>query len=254
MHRSLILVVLALAACGARTEPGGRQRGDVADASTDSPLTPCVTSDGIRLCGAGCPEILPPECPGLGCTRARDIHDFSEAQGGVCWADATDKFSRKCPRCAADELCIQRGPDTVVCTSATVCSTLWARGVRNVCRYTDGTAYDGKGIASAAACPTTDKWPSGPCGGACGPCGLADAYCVGRSSTHPFGMCMSLTWEFQISHCDPPCGNHADDVCATMVVPDADRAWAHRFGVCVSSAQCTKLIPNVPGGVTCEQP
>lgn len=255
MHRSLIFVWLSLSACGARTEPGSSALGEALDGGTDGELPPCVTRDGIRLCGAGCPEIPPPECPGLGCTRARDIHDFSAAQGGVCWADAPDKHSRKCPLCAADELCIQRAVDTVVCTGETVCSTLWARGVRNVCRYLDGTAYDGKGIAMTSTCPTTDRWPYGPCGGKCDACGLAGAFCVGRSSSHPFGICMwPAIGPSQVSDCDPPCGNEANDVCAAMIVPAVDHAWAHRFGVCMSSAECAKLAPKIPGGLTCDAP
>ena len=243
--------VAVLVACGARTDPGLAGKAMLDSGVSHPPHAACESADGIRLCGSGCPELPSPDCPGWGCTRAYDIRSFAPAEAGVCWSDAPDKSARHCPKCNADELCIQRAPDNIVCTSTYVCEALWDLGVRDVCRFTDGSAYDGKAIADGGACPHKSVY--GLCGGSCASCGLGDVYCVGRSSSHPFGLCMRNTYDANISHCDWPCGSQANS-CAVMSVASGDHGAARRFGVCIDVASCAALAPFVVGGMSCEPP
>ena len=249
-------------ACGSRSDlQVGSTRADV---TTFAPHPECATADGVRLCGgsAPCPEIPAPTCPGFGCTHALDVA-AAMASGGVCWSDLPDDGRYSCATCDDGDVCIQRGPDALVCVSPHVCEALWDIGVRDVCRYADKSRYDHRPIPQAMnPCPTDPRKHSA-CGGACGSC-KQGTRCVGRSPDHPFGLCTTDNVQTSAEYgpcsivngaaatwCQPPGGAQSGWVCAVFHVADPDRDAALRYGLCMFHDECLSTAAAFPGGLEC---
>lgn len=253
----------AAVACGARTDfYDGTRSGGIA---SFAPHPACATADGVRLCGGdtGCPEIAAPTCAGFGCTHAFDVNQLTLAAGGVCWSDLPDDGRDSCATCADGQVCVERGPDSLVCVSPHVCEALWDIGVRDVCRYADKSRYDHRSIPDvSSACPV-DSNSYRVCGGACATC-KPRTRCVGRSPDHPFGICttdvVETTAEFApcsivngavTSWCQSPGGAQSDWACAAFSAPQADRAAALRYGLCMLRHECLTVASALPGGLEC---
>lgn len=239
-----VMALLVAAGCGGRAGLGdGADAG--MDASTTQPHERCRSADGVRLCGAGCPAIPAPDCPGRGCTQAYNL-DGSPSAGGVCWTDRADKGARPCGECAWDEVCIHRSPTELVCASRAVCDALSDLGARDVCRYADLSPYDGRPFAVPGPCPIRTTL-SELCGGECGMCreSVGPAYCVGRSSRHPFGLCNhpGINWE------NPDTCSVCGGTCAVFETPGVDPALAWAYGPCIPIQDCEPLAEYV--GVGC---
>lgn len=242
-RRGLIALGLFVAACGGRT--------DLPDdlGSTDPLGERSCEASGVRLCGGACPALGPPECPGYGCTPALDRDTLAPTSYGVCWYDLRGHTTRPCAACEDGEMCAYRGKDDLVCVPAAVCAALWALGDRTTCRYADKTPYTGEPIPEPEGCPGTLA-----CGGSC-PCGVS---CIGRSPTHPFGICAPGYSDF-VPTCDllpdhtyaHSC--HDDYACAVFDVPAADRVTAMHYGVCLPTDEClvTKTSLAISGGLHC---
>jgi hypothetical protein len=218
----------------------------------------------VRLCGGDedCPALEPPECPGFGCTPARDVVDFEPSDAGVCWADVKDAAAQQCHGCPDGQVCLQRSEDQLVCVEPGVCEALWDLGARDVCRYADKTRYDGRPLAAPNLCP---GWPA--CGPNCPPC--YDAYrarCVGRSPNHPWGLCAVVHEGVGHGQEDVPACALAPDgsvligcaqsglgdaFCTVFDVPQEDVPAARRFGLCLFEGQCVAAAQLLPNWVRC---
>jgi hypothetical protein len=236
----LIVCLLVFCACS-RTDIDGF------DSVGGSEVLDC-SPDGIRICGAGCPS-LGDTCLGFGCTAADDIASFVPSTAGVCWADAPDVTATLCGKCTDGDVCIQRGPNQLVCVPESVCFNLWQRGVSDVCRYADLTPYTGSALSSEGGCPFDDGYAPIVCAGSCASC--ADgAVCEGRSPSHPYGLCRSTNTEDDCDQCmQVPNQNQA---CAVLNVNVADLPVAKTFGgFCMDRPRCLAVAKALPGGMTC---
>ncbi|MEJ7733521.1 MAG: hypothetical protein WKG00_30535 [Polyangiaceae bacterium] len=155
------------------------------------------------------------------------------------------------------ELCAQRTPDQLVCVSRETCDALGELGATNACRYSDKSAYGGNPPPEAGICPVGGAGKI--CGGTCGPCkdyGGGKARCVGRSPSHPFGVCaldyldgFPGCWLDDEGSLAQPCG--PNDLCAIFDVAAEDQPIANRYGTCVLRKYCEFAAYNLPGGVRC---
>jgi hypothetical protein len=182
---NIVVVAAGLSACGSRSM--------LDDPTNSAPVTPraaCRSWTGTRICGGPrpCAEIPPPECPGYGCTYGYDIATGQRGSGGICWADLADHGDEACYACPDGDECMARSPGELVCVPSDVCDALWDEGIRDVCRYADKGAYDGRSLpASPSGCPGGAAGTL--CGGGCGECTEYLARCTGRSPDHPWGVC-----------------------------------------------------------------
>jgi hypothetical protein len=224
----------ALQIAGARGEGGG------APTTTGSGGASCAPA-GIRLCGDPCPEPAAiTDCPGDGCTPVAHVDGLGASGMGICWPDIDDWVNVPCIACHEGEACAQRADGGLWCVSREVCDALYAFGETDVCRYADKTRYTGAPIASVPGCPDS----SALCGGGCDSCATAlGEYCIGRSATQPFGICLApLTNDpTQCSPTDASIqGNCALnlELCASFVTGSEDQAVADEYGVCLAENRC----------------
>lgn len=256
-------------ACGGRTTtdtPGGTPDAGDDAASAFPPHGPCASADGVRVCGGtnDCPALTPPACPGFGCTAALDVSTEVPSTGGVCWSDLSDQGGTLCAACDDGSVCIQRGTQQLVCVSPHVCEALWDDGVQDVCRYADKSAYNHQALPEPSGpCPVAagQNWA---CGGACGACRNGE-HCVGRSPSHPFGIC---TWPpldplpdgapcsigpsgAADPWCDPQNRTDTSSVCAVFRVSSADESVAMQYGICIPRNPCLAMAASLPGGIDC---
>lgn len=261
-----LAAALAAAACSGRTviEGAGGSAGGGASSGgaggVGSGGQPCATPEGVRLCGgtaSECAWVPPDACPGGGCTRPYDRLLGGPAQGGACLSDLADNASRTCMNCDDGEVCLERRQGELYCVPESVCAGLWRVGVRGVCRYADLSAYDGRPLATASACPTSVPKPrndlrcSPPCTTRC-----TTSPCTGRSADHPIGLCLGL----RISSKDycaldgakytSPCDWH-QSYCGFFRVSAADRVVASQYGSCLRIDTCLWLSSHLPGGFDC---
>jgi len=276
MRAALIAAVIPLlTSCGGRTALVFVDNGGAGGAPSSSSAStggdggsggvvqhpPCVSADGIRLCGGSdeCPWLSAPECPGYGCTSTIELYSSAESKAGVCWADLIDNGSNPCIACKDGEACVYRAPDRLICVSLEVCEALWDMGETNVCRYADKRAYDHQPLpAPTGPCPTS--WYLTLCGGECGDCDGMIATCTGRSAGRPFGLCIPKTSNGQHATCELNADGQIIQwcqstpfaaVCAVFDVPDADVAEARHYGVCMERNLCTAAAASMPGGLHC---
>ncbi len=257
-----VAAALLFASCGGRVGDPIPER-----VLSDAPAHPtCASADGVRICGGStmCPEITAPECPGYGCAPAHDIASTSMGvDGGICWADLPDQGGSSCSACEDGQVCLQRATDQLVCVSPRVCEALWDAGIKHVCRYADKSAYDHQSFATSDGCPANvDRHIA--CGGGCGPCPNG-VRCVGRSPTHPFGLCTDAAGvpTVEVSPCSvtpgqpsiPGCNAFSSDkhisVCMIFSVPAVDRPAALQYGMCLFRSHCVALAASFPGGLEC---
>lgn len=272
------LVLLALAtACGRTVLDSDDASGDsVGDAGFETgadggPLSLCEP-DGIRICGASCPELATPDsgdiaadaagyCPGVGCLSSEDIQSDAAAAAGVCWADMKSIAQFPCGACNDGEVCLEQATTGLVCVPEDVCRALWDLGVRDVCRYADFHPYDGRPLPTpTSSCPPA---PAGfeVCGATCDACDQGER-CVGRSPDHPFGICrdeFSATgtaptdfkrcWD-TLGHLAPTSGYG----CAAFATSVGDESLAKEWAVILRTADCLAIAPTFPGGLRCYDP
>jgi hypothetical protein len=279
MKSTLLLVWAIMIGCGGRVEldgpPGSGMGGAGASASTTTsndtgssggfaPHPECAASDGTRICGGeACPWLEPPECVGYGCASALSRDSLEASNGGVCWADLPSAGAELCYGCPEGDACIHRTAEQLICGSIGVCEALWDLGVTDVCRYADKTPYDHQPIPNppSAECPGGDV--GALCGGGCSPCNPSQR-CVGRSPTHPFGLCASKGSDDDpanyVRRCSPdetgedsPCINiqwSPEVACAVFEGTGAPKL-ARRYGLCLSKDDCLHAAAHLPGGVVC---
>ena len=231
-----------------------------AGAGDGSAGTPCLTPEGVRLCGGDqnqCGWLGTNECPGVGCLRPYDDHVAGAAKAGVCFADLPDNGSRACSGCEDGEVCIQRKQGQYVCVPESVCADLWSLGVRGVCRYADLTAYDGTPLSHLSSCPDQDGslgLCGGPCPSPCLPPPYHDYSCTGRSPDHPQGLCFWSRDSCALADSGyaAPCPYISPGYdCGVFRDPGADYSVARKYGVCVDVDRCLELAKRLPGGFDC---
>lgn len=270
----VVFAFVVLGACGGQVAIG--ERSSDADAATSDvwgdeasgdEREPCRSTSGVRICGgaqAQCPELDTSACPGLGCSPAWSESSAAPAGGGVCWSDAKEVIKRSCWMCGDGEACIQRTEGELVCVPSDVCEALWGVGVRDVCRYSDKSAYDGEPIPDGpAGCPEVIADPVNPpqaklCGGVCGGCDGPEL-CTGRSPRHPFGMCFasndespcSVTAAGVVPGCIPDSSWPNNEYCAVFDVESPDVPAAEKYGACIHYSRCLELAKLLPGGLHC---
>lgn len=267
--------VAALLGCAGRSDIapfGGGADGSGSGAAGAANATggfashpPCASADGVRLCGGSddCPWLVPPECPGFGCTHAPEVTSFAPSNAGVCWSDLAEPEA--CVACFDGDVCLQRDAAQLLCVAPTVCEALWDLGATGVCRYADKSRYDHQHLpVPAGACPGGDATAGVVCGGDCPSCllsGDAFARCVGRSPHHPFGLCVApfayhgadaiLVCSLDptgavVIACDSPY-----HYCGVFETPPEDAPAAQRYGVCVETGACVAAALHLPGGLRC---
>ena len=291
MHRAVSALALAPAlaalACGGTTNrPGddgasGAATGSSSNQSSGTgassagaggfaPHPPCASADGVRLCGGdeGCAWLEPPECPGYGCTPARNRDTFAPADVGVCWADVEHAAGVPCVGCPDGDVCLQRADDQLVCASVAVCEALWDLGATSVCRYADRSGYDHRPLpVPAGPCPGGEASVDKLCGGACGDCIQPGFRCTGRFPDHPFGVCAYQEEEGgrDVALAVHPCSLGADGkvlldctdtlidltLCAVFGTPVVDQVAALRNGLCLTEGTCLAAAAHLPGGMSC---
>ena len=239
-----------VAACGARTELASSD-----PSANDAGIGPhplCASAGGVRLCGGDppCPELPPPVCKGVGCQRALDALTGAPSAGGACLADVPDYGNTPCNACRDGEACLMRGSGELVCVPLDVCHALWDIGVRNVCRYSDKSAFDDRPIAPPpTACPELARsLPGALCGGACGDCTYPLDRCSGRSPTRPYGICNRTYFSADIATCSiGPSGvpshwcnatRQNDYVCVVYKNGTDSVALGKRYGSCLPPNYC----------------
>jgi len=249
-----------MASCGGHVNTGTSDAAVMNDGQTDldsGSTSACNTSGGVRLCGGPqCPALPAPQCPGEGCTTTMTSADASSGIG-VCWADLADHGQSLCFACADGDACVYRHADELICVPVAVCERLFALGATNVCRYADKTRYDNRPLpASPAGCPGGLEGQHILCGGGCGDDCFGEP-CVGRSPTHPYGICASADPVNlgSVSTCSVtsqglvrPCPANTDDACAIFDTETADQSEARRYGLCLGRAVCQRAAAVLPGG------
>ena len=218
---------------------------------------PCVTPDGVRLCGGTqnqCGWVGNDQCPGGGCLRPYDSQLGGPAKAGICYSDLADNGSRPCWGCKDGEVCLQRKQGEYICVPESVCADLWTMGVRGVCRYADLGAYDGRPLPRLSSCPSTDPnllLCDGPCSSDCS--GLP---CSGRSPDHAQGSCFisqtpcALGPSGYTQPC-PPVNPSPQDYCGVFHHKSADMSVARQYGQCLGTDTCLALAKKLPGGFDC---
>jgi hypothetical protein len=269
MRRALTALAAAAAIGLTAASCGGKAAPLPIEDEPIPPHPPCASADGIRICGGGaaCPPLPYPECAGEGCTAAHDLATGDPAEGGACWADASDKGIFRCGECNDGDACIQRRSDQLVCVSVHVCEALWDVGIQDVCRYGDLSLYDHRPLPAApAACPAERAAEGVLCGGGCGPCKLGR--CVGRSPGRPFGVCRQRNRDPSSAGLDRPgayygCSKDASGtcpdylygspeegrpaVCAVFDLPDeGDETLAENAGICMKADACRAVSQILP--------
>lgn len=258
MQRAIAVVialaagVLVVPACSGHviTQQGG-SGGTAGAAGTGGQTGSCVTPSGVRICGAGCGWLNAPECPGLGCARAADITTGKAVNAGVCLPDIGGDITQQCWDCPDGDACYDQQGVGLVCVPLEVCRELWLLGVKNVCRYADKSAYDGRSLATPGSqCPSSLYLCGGPCG--CGP----PQTCTGRSADRKYGACLaSDSTAFVRCEVDSGKSNTCDPVaistCGVFKDAPADQAVARSYGVCMDSVDCLYLRAHLPGGFLC---
>lgn len=252
-------LLLTLGACGGKVDDGLTMMDVGTDTAVDSPTTDvptttCVLSDGTPVCGiASCPNPHPDSCES--CPRVAD-RNFETAPLGVCAEDASKVFSSvdgvgvRCATCPSEsDLCAYRGVD-YACVRRPLCDALAAAGFKG-CFFQDMTDY-APGPLPSPACPAV----AGLCGGTCGAC-ESSAVCLGRSQTHPFGVCAPLGAGKLPRGCArrPTSSAEAcvgDDECVVFASADATvQKAADEVGFCVARGRCRTIRGKIPGGVFC---
>jgi hypothetical protein len=210
----------------------------------------CYTSLGPTLCGpaSGCPDLeIVPQCV---CTTN------SVPTGepiGFC-LQTTGALSDGNP---AFHLCAPT-PDSALCANISAPSSsngwftvpivagdlMFRRGFADRVRNADSSGYTGAAIPDPAC---QDLTPATVCGGSCGTCptGLT---CVGRSPSHPLGICATYPGKM----CKPshPTGCPANEGCFTWLVGSTDQALADLHSFCVPLDQCNAATA-ITGGARC---
>ena len=256
------LAAIALAAgCSGRVvqlgpDGGGGSGGSGGGWSGGGGL-PCVTPDGVRLCGGTqnqCGWVGNDQCPGGGCLRPYDSQLDGPAKAGICYSDLADNGSRPCWGCKDGEVCLQRKQGEYICVPESVCADLWTMGVRGVCRYADLGAYDGRALQTLSSCPGSPGTGTPDfCGGSC----TQSCYgspCSGRSPDHPQGSCFisqtlcvlgSTGYTQRCPDTLPP------DYCGVFHHKSADMSVARQYGQCLGTDSCLALARKLPGGFDC---
>lgn len=267
------LALVALSCAGKRVTEGNGGNGGTGGASGSSGAAgsgaaasggfggkPCLTSEGVRLCGGSdeqCGWLGASECPGGGCARPYDRLLGGDAIAGVCFADLPDLGNRTCLGCNDGEVCVERAQGELACVPEAVCAALWALGAKGVCRYADLSAYDGRPLPVLSSCPSTEK-TSQLCGGPCKACGTDNPPpCTRRSPDHPQGFCYfnPLWWcaldqsKAYTQHC-----TFSDHYCGVFHVPAADQVVALQYGHCLGKDYCLQIAAELPGGYDCYDP
>jgi hypothetical protein len=242
----LSALVLLAGACGARDSlPVGM--GGAAPVENVGGVD--CAPEGVRLCGGPCPPPEAIDCAGDGCTPTAHRDDLSPADMGVCWPDLDAWVSSPCIACEEDEACLHRAAGGLWCVPREVCSTLFAMGRADLCRYPDKTPFTDQPLAEAPGCPAVDTTL---CGGGCGECAPFD-FCVGRSATRPFGLCVdNVSGPTQCSPDDPTLQGACYELleyCATFRTEPADQGVANQYGVCEPEERC--LAAAAAGVVAC---
>jgi hypothetical protein len=259
----VLLVVVLIASCGGLTSSSALSARD----GTSYP--PCAPAN-VRICGVSCPQLDATQCQGGGCENVSSLAG-TPASAGVCFSDDRDA-GLSCAVCADGEACLQRDPDHLVCIPVEVCQRLWDLGVRDVCRYADKSAFDGRPLPSRTDCPSDATRTM--CGGSCPPCFPVSgaAACIGRSPDHPFGLCpsvgsvaddadpqryfvCSLVGTTYAEACPPtdPSFN-APYACAVFHTSEADVPAAKKYGLCIPPDNCRETAAAFPGGLDCYGP
>jgi hypothetical protein len=260
-------LALAAACGGARSDINDPGTGGIDTSSDGGPLNACAPA-GVRLCGAGCPELLEADaanevdvanvCPGYGCLRADSTTDFTPSAAGVCWADATADARYACGECPDGDVCLQKSTSELVCVPEDVCRALWLLGVRDVCRYADFAPYDDRPVPqSTSTCPLPPS-PHLLCGGQCGNCDVG-VQCVGRSPDHPFGVCRNIDIHLptpqpsdfmSCDECLASTPQYATWACAVFD-GSAPLSTREQGGFCLELGDCLAVGGSIPGGASC---
>lgn len=259
MQRALAVAIAALAgvlvvpACSGRviTQQGGT--GGAAGAAGSAGETgSCVTPSGVRLCGAGCGWLDAPDCPGLGCARGEDIMTGKAVDAGVCLPDIGGDITGQCWDCPDGDACFDQNGVGLVCVPLEVCRELWLLGVKNVCRYADKSAYDGRPLADPGSkCPD----PNEMCGGHCGCAFPGLRSCTGRSADRRLGICVSTDLGYVRCQVSPGKSNDCPalggrTVCGVFENA-GDQSAALAYGACLYPDSCRYLRAHLPGGFLC---
>jgi hypothetical protein len=273
--RPLAFLLAAVVGCGgqvfASPPSNGKDAGNAAssDRSTaDAIVSEVGITDDCHIRGAALCDIpsCQTACSGLDCfhfVAAYPLEPVDRSPFGVCdvrpLQEAFSKGSGECPVCAqGGSLCLAVGGGSTrqFCVTIDTCKTLVTRGLPNECSYQDRTKWSPGQAIPDVACPTTGT-SARLCGGGCGPCATPGEFCIGRSSTHPIGICVPPASAG--GHDGHPCdrtigcnGEPASEACALWTTHDTDtQPLADLSGVCIGAARCAVIRATLPGGLSC---
>ncbi len=221
-----VLGLLTSVACNAANPP--------IDAGTQ-----CASSDGVELCGgaSSC------ECR----SNVNCFMDFAYEQSfpGFC-ADGKDPLgTRGCFGGAADGFACLIVPGTEDAGTATVeqinrnaAALLAPNGAAGWVREADLSLWSELEIPEPTSCPSL---PVPTCGGACGDCPAGET-CIGRSPTHPVGICV-----FSPTCTSATCGS----ACFSYIVEQKAQPIANEACIFMTAAECAAVASGLPGQGLC---
>ena len=128
-------------------------------------------------------------------------------------------------------------------------------GAADRVHYADFSAWTGAALPIPSVCP--DLGSMSGCGGivgaSCGQC-LEGERCVGRSPSHPVGVCLPTRDATNAcssgGETDSPCADPSA-ACFSFQVDPASQPLADYWGVCLPKASCADLEQKLPGGARC---
>jgi len=217
---------------------------------------PCVFGKS-RLCLLnGCPQSCkrPDGTYGGGCIPMADEVQGILSDAAYCNPLPEDPTTTWCRGCAQVGACfvfadVIEYPDSRAarCIDEAVCPVLAKAGHPDVCRYTDGTKYDGPLDDPTSCVPTVH---ARLCAGACGEC-EAGTHCTYRSKQRPLGVCAPD----KLLPCGltngAPCDG--DRACFVLPQPGVWHHWSVETGRCLPKEECVELGQVLPGGAACFQ-